>query len=1007
MALHPKARSSARRRRAVTVVAVTLAGLAATPAATQALQAAPITWQTCHGAPYQCGSVRVPLDYDNPGGERISIALVRLPATNPAKRLGSLFLNPGGPGGSGADFVLGAGQFLYTEEVRARFDLVGFDPRGIGRSDGLRCFGTPAQWSVVLPPFAFPAAPQEEQLQAASDRTLAGACAKHATSIIDHMSTANVARDLDMLRSAVGDERLSYAGVSYGSYLGVTYANLFPDRVRALVVDGVLDPIAWATGRGNESALLPFSTRIRSDAGARATLGEFFRLCDEAGPDCALSGNAEARFATLAERARQRPLEIVFPDGFTIGLTYADLIATTLSAMYSSPSWAGFSHLLADLERGGPPAVLGARLQAYSAEHGWSLYPNAIEGLPGVSCSETDNPDSYDAWPPAAAQADQQFGYFGRPWTWTSSICAEWRGADADRYTGPFTARTANPVLVVGNRFDPATRYEGAALVHDLLPYSALLTVHGWGHTSLFLSSCADAAVTRYLVDGTTPAAEPCEQDVEPFATAPAARTAERRRQEALAPTRSTLAGRLRSPWHGGTWQADEPGSLQESVDPDVAVDAAGGAAFAWTTVDGATGRGQVQLRSRSARGRLGPAASLSDPDDDAYAPQVGTDAGGAAVVAWDTFDPESSGSGVQARRRLASGRLGRRLQISDPAVESFGVKTAVDGDGDAVFVWGAVDETTSTVGVRSRSLSGTGALGPIVAISGAEATAFGVDLAMNAAGAAVIAFPVYDPALGRPVVRARMRSAKDGLGPAFTVSDSPLDAPEATVAINDDGTAVFDWLVFDGPKALVQARTRSAAGVLGPVAALSPAGADAWDSKVALDGAGNAVVTWWLPTRDGARVQARARAADGSVGPLLDVSDPAQDGYDPQVAVDGAGNALLIWLAFDRAGVRVQGRTRYADGSLGSRTNVSYAADDAIGAGVAANQGGAAAFTWSAFGEEAYRVQGRVRSRQGAFAPPFDLATASRAAVEARAAATTRDAQASVRRRQAAVNGG
>src|SRR5918997_2933940 len=162
MAFNPKARSIARRRRAVTIVAVTLAGLAAAPAAAQALQAAPVAWKACYGAPYQCGTVRVPLDYDTPGGERISIALVRLPATNPAKRLGSLFLNPGGPGGSGVDFVLGAGQFLYTEEVRARFDLVGFDPRGIGRSDGLRCFGTPAQWSAVFPPFAFPTTPQEE-----------------------------------------------------------------------------------------------------------------------------------------------------------------------------------------------------------------------------------------------------------------------------------------------------------------------------------------------------------------------------------------------------------------------------------------------------------------------------------------------------------------------------------------------------------------------------------------------------------------------------------------------------------------------------------------------------------------------------------------------------------------------------------------------------------------------------------------------------------------------------
>ncbi|HEX8156738.1 MAG TPA: alpha/beta fold hydrolase, partial [Solirubrobacteraceae bacterium] len=273
--------------------------MALTASVAQAEPAPSIHWKSCYGqfGPFECATVPVPLDYDGPDGETISIALTRLPASDPSKRIGSLFLNPGGPGASGVDYVVGAGPFLYTPEVRARFDLVGFDPRGIARSDGLRCFGTPKQWGVLLPPFAFPTTPDEERLKATIDRSLIGACSKHARSIIDHMSTANVARDLDVLRGAVGDEKLSYAGLSYGSYLGVTYANLFPDHVRALVVDGVLDPIAWATGRDNEATTLPFSTRLRSDAGTQATLKEFFRLCDEAGPACAFSGGSEARFA--------------------------------------------------------------------------------------------------------------------------------------------------------------------------------------------------------------------------------------------------------------------------------------------------------------------------------------------------------------------------------------------------------------------------------------------------------------------------------------------------------------------------------------------------------------------------------------------------------------------------------------------------------------------------------------------------------------------------------------
>jgi pimeloyl-ACP methyl ester carboxylesterase len=149
--------------------------------------------------------VRVPLDYDRPRSGRISIALARLPATDPAHRIGSLFLNPGGPGGSGVDFLFGAGPFLYTDEVRARFDLVGFDPRGIIRSNPLRCFNSPEEWEPYFVPFAFPLTREEEQAWIAGDRYLLRACDRKAGRIIDHMSTANAARDLDVLRAAVGD----------------------------------------------------------------------------------------------------------------------------------------------------------------------------------------------------------------------------------------------------------------------------------------------------------------------------------------------------------------------------------------------------------------------------------------------------------------------------------------------------------------------------------------------------------------------------------------------------------------------------------------------------------------------------------------------------------------------------------------------------------------------------------------------------------------------------------
>ena len=492
-------------------------------------EAAPgkLRWTPCHadvGPRFECAVAQVPLDYDRPRGETISLALTRLPATDPKRRIGSLFLNPGGPGGSGVDFVLGAGPFLFTEEVRARFDLVGFDPRGIIRSTPLRCFDSMEQWPP-FPPFAFPLTRDQEQQWIATDRALDRACRERGGAIRDHMSTANVARDMDVLRDLVGDARLNYYGVSYGSYLGVTYANLFPGRFRALVVDGVLDPIAWSTGRNAAEALLvPFSTRLRSDAGAQATLNEFFRLCDAGGSRCAFSGGAAARFAALARQVAREPVEVTYEDGTTETIDYTVLIAITLGFMYYSPDWPDFAEFLAFVESAGATSRIAGTLPRPQVERRPHFgieeqYMNFLEGFPGVACSDSVNPRSYLAWSVNGALADAQFGYFGRIWTWASSICAEWPGHDADRYLGPWNHVTANPVLVVGNRWDPATRYEGALTVRNLLPRSALLTVEGWGHTSLFLSACADQTIARYLVALATPAPGAiCKQDVVPFA---------------------------------------------------------------------------------------------------------------------------------------------------------------------------------------------------------------------------------------------------------------------------------------------------------------------------------------------------------------------------------------------------------------------------------------------------------------------------------------------------------
>jgi pimeloyl-ACP methyl ester carboxylesterase len=206
----------------------------------------------------------------------------------------------------------------------------------------------------------------------------------------------------------VGDAKLTYAGYSYGSYLGATYANLFPGKVRALIVDGVLDPVAWSTGRGDQARTLPFSTRLRSAKGAYETLQEFLRLCDAGGPNCAFSeGNPARRFDRLAKRLLREPVEFTDPEsGETILVTYAELIGTTLGVLYDPfvwPEWAGILQQLYELTS---PGAAAASLQAVRARLGAAFqqedYPNFVEGFPGVACSETDNPSNVGAWSRAA-----------------------------------------------------------------------------------------------------------------------------------------------------------------------------------------------------------------------------------------------------------------------------------------------------------------------------------------------------------------------------------------------------------------------------------------------------------------------------------------------------------------------------------------------------------------------------------------------------------------------------
>lgn len=473
-----------------------------------------VNWNDCYkklaassGVRFECTQVNVPLDYDRPNGPAISLAVVRIPASHPEVYRGSLFLNPGGPGGSGVDFALffGPAAPFFFPESGTQYDIVGFDPRGIGRSTALKCFGNERQSAQVFAPVPFPEDAGQVPFFEAGDNLLNDQCSRRGNKVLEHMSTANVARDLDYMRQAFGDDQLNYLGLSYGSYLGQTYANLFPDNVGALIIDGVLDPIAWT----NVGAAVPFSTALRSDLGAEATLAEFLRQCDAAGPLCALAPNAENRFNDVLDRLRAAPIPLIDPaTGEIFEYRYSFFVADGLGALYNPFNFPSIANFVAFLESIPSPVALGlARrdLQAtpgFVNKRGFPNYENFAEGFPAVGCEDTQNPGGgHSVWFEAGKAALAEAPVFGEIWTWASSPCAVWSSFDNDVYRGPFTAETANPVLVIGNLYDPATRYEGAVAARSLLPNSALLTVDDPGHTSLGLNFCAAAATDFYLQD--------------------------------------------------------------------------------------------------------------------------------------------------------------------------------------------------------------------------------------------------------------------------------------------------------------------------------------------------------------------------------------------------------------------------------------------------------------------------------------------------------------------------
>ncbi|MEU9124392.1 alpha/beta hydrolase [Streptomyces sp. NPDC048506] len=500
---------------AVVTCSTTLSGLdlVADGRPMPSVSAPKLDWRPCvQGGRFDCATARVPLDYGNPRGRTIDLAVVKRKATGPGRRIGTLFFNPGGPGGPGT-VQMPQEIGVFPREVRERFDIVSWDPRGVGNSTAVNCFTRRADadaWDAGKPA-GFPVGEQERRTWIAAFEALTRRCQQRDPELLRHVSTADTARDLDQLRQAVGDPRLTYLGISYGTILGATYANLFPAKVRAMVLDSNIAPQAWTNHASGEDPRLPTFLRMGSDRSAAATLDQFLTLCGSTTTaSCGFSaGSPKAtrdKFDRLMGRLRQRPVET-----WTYGKTVGDAV-NGLHIVH--PGWTDLAGRLQDLWHG--------RVPAPSAPPPALPVPTPYTGLEqaaAVLCGDSPNPRDPGVYHALEEASAIRAGDTGRFWTWAAEPCATWSAVAANGYNGPWNNRTAHPVLVVGTTYDPATPYAGAQAMAEELANARLLTNNGYGHAALVNpSGCITAHESRYFIDGTLPPpGTACRQDMPPF----------------------------------------------------------------------------------------------------------------------------------------------------------------------------------------------------------------------------------------------------------------------------------------------------------------------------------------------------------------------------------------------------------------------------------------------------------------------------------------------------------
>lgn len=440
-----------------------------------------------------CTHLTVPIDYAKPDGATIKIAVLKVPARKQSQRLGSLVVNPGGPGGSGvtyatyADNIVGAG-------IRDVYDVVGFDPRGVGASAPITCMDN-RQLDTYLGGDPTPDDLAEEKQTVAAAKGFAADCKANGGPLLGHVSTVEAAKDMDVLRAALGDTKLTYLGKSYGTFLGATYAGLFPTKVGRFVLDGVVPPNLTST-QINAGQAEGFETATRA----------YVADCVKSG-DCPLGQDLDAGMQRLRDFLKQldaQPIKVT-GDADVTELTEGWGSMGVASAMYDQRLWPGLTDALRDAFAGDGSALMALANQYADRNADGTFNDNIMQVIYAVNCLDRSDSNKISVYEQDAKAFSVKSPTWGAFLAWGSVPCGFWP-FPATGHPEKISAKGSGPIMVIGTTRDPATPYEWSKILADQLANGHLVTFNGDGHTAYMRSnSCLDGTVDAYLLKGTVP----------------------------------------------------------------------------------------------------------------------------------------------------------------------------------------------------------------------------------------------------------------------------------------------------------------------------------------------------------------------------------------------------------------------------------------------------------------------------------------------------------------------